>query len=56
MSSKSYFECIKRDLSNTSTNEEESSLGLSLSKETSNDTDVFAEGIESPRCASILYG
>ena len=30
-------------------------MDLSLSKETSDDTDVFAEGIESSRCASILY-
>ena len=30
-------------------------MDLSLSKETSDDTDVFTEGIESPRCASILY-
>ena len=58
---KSYFERKKRDLSDKSTNEEErkkareSSLDLSLSKETSDDTDVFAEGIESPCCASILY-
>ena len=58
---KSYFERKKKDLSDKSTNEEErkkareSSLDLSLSKETSDDTDVFTEGIESPRCASILY-
>ena len=30
-------------------------MDLSLSKETSDDTDVFTKGIESPRCASILY-
>ena len=30
----------------------ESSLSTSLSKD---DTDVFEEGIESPRCAGILY-
>ena len=30
-------------------------MDLSLSKETSDYTDVFVEGIESPRCASILY-
>ena len=30
-------------------------MNLSLSKETSDDTDVLAEGIVSPRCASILY-
>ena len=53
---KSYF-----DLSDKSTNEKEkkkarkSSLDLSLSKETSDGTDVFAKEIESPRCASILY-
>ena len=58
---KSYFERKKRDLSDKSTNEEErkkareSSLDLSVSKETSDDTDVFTEGIESPRCASIFY-
>ena len=58
---KSYFERKKRDLSDKSTNEEEkkkareSSLDLSISKETIDDTDVFAEGIESSRCASILY-
>ena len=57
---KSYFERKKRDLSNKSTNEEvrkkarESGLDLSLSKETSDDNDVFAEGIESPCCSSIL--
>ena len=58
---KSYFERKRRDLSDKSTNEKEkkkarkSSLDLSLSKETSDGTDVFAKGIESPRCASILY-
>ena len=63
---KSYLECKKRDLSNKSTNEEErkkakeSSFDLSLSKDTvmrwkSDDTNVFAKEIESPRCASILY-
>ena len=58
---KSYFERKKRDLSDKSNNEEErkkareSTLDLSLSKETSDDTDVFAEGIEPPRFASILY-
>ena len=58
---KSYFERKKRDLSDKSTSKEERkkarerSLVLSLSKETSDDTDAFAEGIESPRCASILY-
>ena len=58
---KSYFERKIRDLSDQSTNDEErknareSSLNLSLSKETSDDTGVFAEVIESPRCASIFY-
>ena len=58
---KSYFERKKRDLSDKSTNEEERkkprecSLDLSLSKESSDDTDILAEGIESSRCASILY-
>ena len=57
---KTYFERKTRDLSDKSTNEEEriksrkSSVDLSLSKETSNDTDVFTEGTESPLCASIL--
>ena len=32
--------------------ERESSLKTSLSKD---DTDIFEEGIESPRCAGILY-
>ena len=51
----------KRDLSNKSTNEKErkkkpeSSLDLLLSKETSDGTDVFTEGIEFPHCGSILY-
>ena len=50
-STKSYFESKKRDLSDKSTSEEErkkareSSLDLSLSKETSDYTDVFAEGV-----------
>ena len=58
---KTYFECKTRDSSDKSTNEEErikarkSSVDLSLSKETSDDTDVFTEGIESLLCASILY-
>ena len=58
---KSYFERKRRDLSDKSINEKEkkkareSSLDLSLSKETSDDTDVFTKGIESPCCASILY-
>ena len=51
----------KTDLSNKSNNEEEgekareSSLDLLLSEETNDDTDVFSEGIESPRCAGIVY-
>ena len=58
---KSYFERKKSNLSDKSTNKEErkkareSSLDLSLSKETSDDTDVFTKGIDYPRCASILY-
>ena len=50
---KGYFERNKRDLSVKSTNEEErkktreSSLDLSLSKETNDDTDILTEGIES---------
>ena len=32
--------------------ERESSLNVSLSKD---DTDIFEEGIESPRCTGILY-
>ena len=59
-STKSYFEPKKRDLSDKlingkeGKNDTESSQDLSLSKETNDDTVVFAEGIESPRCASIL--
>ena len=59
---KSYFEHKKRDLSNTSNNKEErekkareSSLYLSLRKETNGDTDLFTKGMESPSCTSILY-
>ena len=58
---KSYFEREKRDLSDKLTNEEErkkfreTSLDLSLRKEKSDDIDVFVEGIESPRCKSIVY-
>ena len=58
---KSYFERRKRDLSDKSTNEEErktareSSSSLSLSNKTSDDTDAFGEGIESPRSARIIY-
>ena len=55
------FERRKTDLSNKLTNEEErkkareSSLDLLLSKELIDDTDGFSKGIESPRCACILY-
>ena len=55
------FERRKRDLSDKLTNEEErkkareSSLDLLLSKELIDDTDGFSKGIESPRCAYILY-
>ena len=58
---KSYFEREKRDLGDKQPTRKrekqsgESSLDLSLSKETSDNTDVLAEGIVSPRCASILY-
>ena len=58
---KLYFERKKRNLNDKSTDEEErkkareSSLDLSLSKETTDCTDVFAEEIESPRCASNLF-
>ena len=30
-------------------------MDLLLSKETNDDTDVFSEGIESPRCAGTVY-
>ena len=30
-------------------------MDLSLSKETNDNTDVFTEEVESPRCGSILY-
>ena len=58
---KSYFDRKKGDSSYKSTNKEErkkarkSSLGLSLNKETSDDTDVFTKRIESLRCAITLY-
>ena len=51
----------KTDLRDKSNNEEEgekareSSLDLLLSEETNDDKDVFSEGIESPRCAGIIY-
>ena len=57
-STKSCFERKRRDLSNKSNNEDERkkarecSLDLPLSKETN---DELTEGIEFPRCASILY-
>ena len=56
---KSYFGNKKRDLSDKSNDGDErkkakeSNLDLSLNQD---DTDVFAEGIDSPRCVSILYG
>ena len=54
------FDRQKRDLSDKSNEdnerkkarERESSLKISLSK---SGTDIFEEGIESPRCAAILY-
>ena len=55
---KSFFDRQKRDLSDKSNKDNErkkvreSSLNTSLSKD---DTDIFEEGIESPRCAGILY-
>ena len=55
---KSFFDRQKRDLSDKSNEDDErkkvreSSLNTSLSKD---DTDIFEEGIESPRCAGILY-
>ena len=59
-SMKSYFERKKRDLSDKwkykdERKQPESSLDLSLSKKTNDDTDVFTEGLESPGCASIIY-
>ena len=56
---KSFFDRQKRDLSDKSNEDDErkktreSSLNVSLSKD---GTDIFEEGIESPRCAGILYG
>ena len=55
---KSYFGSKKRDLSDKSNDGDEQkkakerNLDLSLNQD---DTDVFSEGIDSPRCASILY-
>ena len=55
---KSYFGNKKRDLSDKSNDGDErkkakeSNLDWSLNQD---DTDVFAEGIDSPRCASILH-
>ena len=55
---KSYFGSKKRDLSDKSNDGDEwkkakeSNLDLSLNQD---DTDVFSEGIDSPRCGSILY-
>ena len=55
---KSFFDRQKRDLRDKSNEgderkrERESSLNTSLSKD---DTDIFEEGIKSPRCADILY-
>ena len=56
----SFFDRQKRGLSDKSNEddkrkkarERESSLNVSLSKD---DTDIFGEGIESPRCSGILY-
>ena len=54
---KSYFGSKKRDLSNKSNDADErkkakeSNLDLSQNQ----DDAVFSEGIDSPRCASILY-
>ena len=55
---KSYFGSKKRDLSDKSNDRDEQkkakerNLDLSLNQD---DADVFSEGIDSPRCASILY-
>ena len=55
---KSYFGSKKRDLSDKSNDGDEQkkakerNLDLSLNQD---DADVFSEGIDSPRCASILY-
>ena len=54
---KSYFGSTKRNLSGKSNDGDkqkkakECTLDLSLNQ----DADVFPEGIDSPRCASILY-
>ena len=53
---KSFFDRQKHDLSDTSNEDNErkkareSSLNISLSKD---DTNIFEEGIESPRCAGF---
>ena len=55
---KSYFGSKKRELNDKSNDEDErkkakeSNLDLSLNPD---DADVFSEGIDSPRCVSILY-
>ena len=55
---KSYFGSKKRDISDKSNDGDEqkkakeSNLDLSLNQD---DTDVFAEGIDSPSCVSIMY-
>ena len=55
---KSYFGSKKRDLSDKSNDGDEQkkakerNLDLSLNQD---DADIFSEGIDSPRCASILY-
>ena len=55
---KSYFGSKKRDLSDKSNDGDEQkkakerNLDLSLNQD---DADVFSEGIDSPRCASVLY-
>ena len=55
---KSYFGSKKRDLSDKSNDGDEQkkakerNLDLSINQD---DADVFSEGIDSPRCASILY-
>ena len=55
---KGFFDRQKRDLNDKSNEDDErkkareSSLNISLNKD---DTDIFEEGIESQRCAGILY-
>ena len=55
---KSFFERQNRDLSDKSNENDkrkkarQSSLNVSLSRD---DTDIFEEGLESPRCAGVLY-